>query len=136
MSEQIESLSVLAQTAADIKDMFQNSRGWVAVRDTIDEMRREAFTEWGNLKLDAKTEDIIAVRAKEKVLKELLERLEEAVKKGDEARDSIAAAEAYERGEARFRTAQMTSTDEIEALRKSLSAPSIWTRFSEAITRR
>ncbi|SRR5258707_10021175 len=134
MSEQIESLTVLAQIANDLREMFQHSAGWKCVRDTIDEMRREAFTEWGNLKLDAKTEDIIAVRAKEKVLKELLERLEETVKKGDEARDALAGAEVFERGESRFRSEQMTSTDEIEALRQPLKTG--WERLVEAITPR
>lgn len=128
MNDAVENLAVQKQIAEDIRQMFQTSAGWKATQDIIEEMRREAFSEWGELKLGAPVEDIISIRAKEKVLKELLERLSDTVKKGDEAAVSITRAETDNREEIKFRAEKVTTDAEIERLRKPLS-PSWIDRF-------
>lgn len=120
MTDAIESLAVQKQIADDIRVMFQTSAGWKATREIIEEIRREAFSDWGDLKLDAKAEDVIACRAKEKVLKDLLDRLEYAVKKGDEAAINLSQADSDSRAEKRFKSEKLTTDVEIDRLRKPL----------------
>lgn len=120
MTEQIENLAAQKQIGDDIRAMFTTSAGWLATRDIIEEMRREAFGEWGNLKLNAPTEEIISIRAKEQVLKDFLERLETAVKKGDEAGILMNQAETDTRAERRFKAEKLTTDVEIDRLREPL----------------
>lgn len=120
MTEQIENLAVIKKIGDDIRAMFTTSSGWLATRDIIEEMRREAFTEWGQLKLNAPTEEIISIRAKEQVLKDLIERLEGAVKKGDEAGILMSQSESDSRAEKRFKAEKLTTDHEIDRLRVPL----------------
>lgn len=120
MTDEIEQLAVQQKIANDLRQMFLTSPGWLAVKDTIEEMRREAFSEWGDLKLGAPTEDIISIRAKEKVLKDLLDRLEAAVKRGDDAGQTMTIAENDSKAEARFRSEKITTDREINRLREPL----------------
>jgi hypothetical protein len=122
MNDQIESLAVQKQIGDDIRIMFHSSAGWLATRDIIEEMRREAFCEWGELKLNAPTEEIISIRAKEQVLKDLLERLEGAVKKGDEAGILMSQSESESRAEHKFKAEKLTTDIEIDRLRAPLKS--------------
>lgn len=120
MNEAVESLASKRQIANDIREMHQHSAGWKAVRDIIEEMRREAFNDWGDLKLGAPVEDIISIRAKEKVLKDLYERIETAIKAGDEAGLNMERAETDSRQENKFRAEKITTNREIDRLRTPL----------------
>lgn len=128
-----DSPTLQAYQSDHLKDMLEKSAGWKAVRGIIDEMRREAFGEWAALRLDAKTEDVLSIRATEKVLARLLERIDEAIKRGDEARVSMAEGEAAAQQEIRFREEKLTPDSEIEALRAPLEQ-TWWSKLSEAIT--
>lgn len=128
MNDEIESLATQQKIGNDLREMFLASPGWLAVKDIIEEMRREAFSEWGDLKLGAPTEDIISIRAKEKVLKDLLDRLDAAVKRGDEAAQGMTIAESDSKAEARFRSEKITTDQEIDRLRQPLK-PTILQRI-------
>ena len=77
-------LDAAAQCGTRLKDMLQNSPGWKDVKAMMDAMRKEAFLEWTSLPLNAPTETVISIRAKDSVIAALLARIEESVKAGDE----------------------------------------------------
>ncbi len=120
MTDEIEQLAVRQKIGSDLREMFATSAGWSAVKDIIEEMRREAFAEWGDLKLGASTEDIISIRAKDKILKDLLERIEMAVKRGEEAAQLATQSQNQTREETKFRNEKITSDGEINRLREPL----------------
>ncbi len=120
MNDEIETLSGHQKIGQDLKDMFLTSAGWLAVKDIIEEMRREAFSEWSDLKLAASTEDVISIRAKEKVLKDLLDRIEACVKRGDEAAETMAISQNESKAEMKFRNEKITGDREINRLREPL----------------
>lgn len=109
----------LVSRCNEVREMTQNATGWKHVKAEIDEMRQEAFKDWATLRLDAPPNEVLMVRAKETVLKDLLSRIEDMVKLGDEAREKT------ERGESGQKSVKgfLNETDlntEIERLKRPL----------------
>ena len=112
-----------------LNEMVQSSQGWKAVESIIGRMRHEAFSAWSELPLESKTEDVLALRATDKVLRDLIENIKTAITAGQDAaerKDTLGRVSGQER---LFMAAN--GTDDAELKRLSEPLPSI----SEAITR-
>lgn len=117
----IEDLESQATISEQIKDMTQNNPGWKHVNRLIKEMRDEAFKTWSDMPLDAKPEEIMSVRAKEKILGELIQRLTSLVNQGDEARTRLQEMERDNKRDQEAMISIATQDKEIESLGKPLT---------------
>ena len=116
-----DNLEAIAQCGSRLKEMLQNSPGWKDVKALMDGMRKEAFIEWTSLPLDATTEKVIAIRAKDNVIASLLNKIEESIKAGDEAQEQLSSSRGASEQELAFAIEHGAVADEeLSALQRPL----------------
>lgn len=113
-----DTLKEIAERGIRVKEMIQNAPGWKDIEKVIEDVRKEAFTEWSELPLSAGQDKVLMIRSKELVLRDLSERIREIVNLGDEASSRI------ERGESEAHRydfkPEVPSDSEIQRLMKPL----------------
>lgn len=119
-----DNLEAIAQCGARLKDMVQTNPGWKDLKIIMDAMRKEAFIEWTSLPLDASTEKVIAIRAKDSVISTLLGKIEESIKAGEEAAEQLASSRGASEAELAFAIEHGAVADEeLSKLQQPLRYP-------------
>lgn len=101
---------------AEVLIAMKQTGGWTILEREIEVMRKEAFSDWAALPIDAPVEKILRLKAQEVTLAELMRRLDDIITRGVEAREQMLETAKAKAEDAAFLDGRASGDDEINRL--------------------